>query len=252
MFAAQGPMALPSSFTPASLTGLIAWFKADVGITLNGSQVSAWADQSGNGNNVTQPTTGNQPFFQATGFNGKQTVYFSTATTSVMASGGDAVALINGTPASCFMVGKPVAADCSSFGNAVGFNGNGHAGATTDGLPSGISFLERVSTGATVGGQRNSATESVITVTDSTNIRIGNICDGANNTVYLNNVAGTPVADTNNFTSPGTLILGSVTFDGHTAQWWGGAISEIVLTNTALSSGDRTSLDNYFKAKWGL
>jgi len=26
----------------------------------------------------------------------------------------------------------------------------------------------------------------------------------------------------------------------------------VVITNTALSSGDRLSLDNYFKTKWGL
>jgi hypothetical protein len=36
------------------------------------------------------------------------------------------------------------------------------------------------------------------------------------------------------------------------ADYFDGYISEVVITNTALSSGDRLSLDNYFKAKWGL
>ena len=42
------------TFTPASLPGLILWLRGDMGITLAGAKVSAWADQSGNGNDFTQ------------------------------------------------------------------------------------------------------------------------------------------------------------------------------------------------------
>lgn len=41
-------------FTPASLSGLILWLRADMGITLAGAKVSAWADQSGNANDFAQ------------------------------------------------------------------------------------------------------------------------------------------------------------------------------------------------------
>jgi len=44
-------------FSPADLTGLSLWLKADAGITLSGSDVTAWADQSGNGNNGTATDT---------------------------------------------------------------------------------------------------------------------------------------------------------------------------------------------------
>jgi len=40
-------------FSPTDLTNLSLWLKADAGITLSGSNVTAWADQSGNGNNAT-------------------------------------------------------------------------------------------------------------------------------------------------------------------------------------------------------
>lgn len=46
--------------------GLRMWLRADVGITL-ATGVSAWADQSGNGNNVVQGTAGNQPAYVASG-----------------------------------------------------------------------------------------------------------------------------------------------------------------------------------------
>ena len=42
-----------SAFSPTNLTGLSLWLKADAGITLSGSDITSWADQSGNGNNAT-------------------------------------------------------------------------------------------------------------------------------------------------------------------------------------------------------
>jgi len=45
-----GGAAIPQS-------GLSLWLKADAGVTLSGSNVTAWADQSGNGNNATAVDT---------------------------------------------------------------------------------------------------------------------------------------------------------------------------------------------------
>lgn len=47
-------------------TSLVAWFRMGVGITESGGFASAWADQSGNGNNLVQATGTNQPAY-ATG-----------------------------------------------------------------------------------------------------------------------------------------------------------------------------------------
>lgn len=55
--------------TPKTILGasLLQWVRADLGIELNGSNVSAWADQSGNGHHYAQGTAGNQPPYEATG-----------------------------------------------------------------------------------------------------------------------------------------------------------------------------------------
>ncbi len=69
-------------FTPASLPGLILWLRADLGITLAGSKVSAWADQSGNGNDFTQAVDARRPTFTASDANfNNQAVVTGSATT---------------------------------------------------------------------------------------------------------------------------------------------------------------------------
>jgi hypothetical protein len=61
---------------PIPTAGLQLWLKADAGVTLNGSTVSIWADQSGNGNDAIQPDLRRQPFLVRDGLNGKPTIRF--------------------------------------------------------------------------------------------------------------------------------------------------------------------------------
>ena len=46
---------------PGAAVGLSLWLKADAGITLSGTDVTSWVDQSGNNHNFAQGTTANQP-----------------------------------------------------------------------------------------------------------------------------------------------------------------------------------------------
>lgn len=61
------------TFDPRSIPGLAMWLDASAAssLTLNGSGVSQWADLSGNGRNVSQPTAVNQPTYSATAANGR-------------------------------------------------------------------------------------------------------------------------------------------------------------------------------------
>jgi hypothetical protein len=65
-------------FQPSSVPGLVLWLRGDLGISLNGSTVSAWADQSGNGNNATQSTGSSQPVL-TTSIGGQQCVSFNAS-----------------------------------------------------------------------------------------------------------------------------------------------------------------------------
>lgn len=50
-----GGVAPTAPFSPADIAGLSLWLKADAGVTTSGGFVTAWADQSGNGNNCSSP-----------------------------------------------------------------------------------------------------------------------------------------------------------------------------------------------------
>lgn len=66
-----------ASFLPSSLGGLVLWLKADAGVTLAGSDVTAWADQSGNGFVFTKDIQ-NEPAYLSSFVNGKPAIEFTT------------------------------------------------------------------------------------------------------------------------------------------------------------------------------
>tara|TARA_R110000782_G_scaffold257564_1_gene346856 strand:+ start:1795 stop:2475 length:681 start_codon:yes stop_codon:yes gene_type:complete len=75
--------ALGSSWQPSDETNLEAWYKNQTGITLNGSDVSAWADSSSNSFDMLQATASNQP-----AFNGGD-IDFTAADTNFLQSASD-------------------------------------------------------------------------------------------------------------------------------------------------------------------
>jgi hypothetical protein len=57
-----------AGFQPPQLSGNVLWLRADLGITLDGSnKVSAWADQSGLGHDVSQSTSTKRPPYSSSG-----------------------------------------------------------------------------------------------------------------------------------------------------------------------------------------
>ncbi len=78
-------------FLPTAIANIEAWYRADLGITLNGSNVAGWADQTGTdaNKNLAQSTAARQPAYNAVdaGYNGKPTVQFTKASVHYMFSG---------------------------------------------------------------------------------------------------------------------------------------------------------------------
>lgn len=75
-----GIIGVADEFTKDTVANLVAWFRADKGVTLNGSNVSAWANQAdgGSGYDLAQTVAERQPIFTASEseFNNQSVIYF--------------------------------------------------------------------------------------------------------------------------------------------------------------------------------
>ena len=79
------PYRFGAGFSPADVSGLILWLDASEGITKDGSNlVSAWADQSGSGNNLS--AGGNKPTWTDSELNGLPAVVFGSDTSLAKAT----------------------------------------------------------------------------------------------------------------------------------------------------------------------
>lgn len=234
--AAPGP-----GWTPAQLAGLIGWWMADVGVTQAAGAVSAWADQSGAGHNVTQ-SGAPKPVYNATSFNNKQGITFSS---TYLQSG---TYVQGGTnKMSCFAAAKKI----TTIGtNDVWVSYSGPPSANFYDNVGSAGLLTNTGTGNAVGGYRVSQLDDQAIVL-GTSYRVGSIFDGTNHTAYINNVAsGSPVASSGNFISPGLLMLGAGLVSGAPAGGSNICLAEIIVTNTAVSATDRNNIETYLFNKW--
>tara|TARA_R100001443_G_scaffold38135_2_gene51662 strand:+ start:2336 stop:3475 length:1140 start_codon:yes stop_codon:yes gene_type:complete len=124
----------PVSHYPSDFSDLVIWLKADSGATFDiaTKQVSAWADQSGNGNSVSQATKVNQPLrYGYDGANDKTYISFDGQTDYFTS---DSVCPLTATDYTIFVVAKQNVASATHFSIfdyagggdeiSVGFNDN--------------------------------------------------------------------------------------------------------------------------------
>jgi hypothetical protein len=248
-----------SSWSPVDLgAALRLWLKADVGITLNGSDVAAWADQSGNGFNLVQATAAQQPAYNATGFNGRPTVDFVESDTNNLQSAHN-VAFSLGTASSWFIVGQ-MHPETGIYGRLIVYVEATQAdtGSSSDyDYFTNVAAILRDNTNNSISGYFSAVQKGIKALSPATNARFGSVWDGTNHTPYVNNAAGTSVAAATLLGASGNIRVGaslgySLGIQTAAGAAWDGVISEIVVTNTALSEPDLLLLDDYFKAKWGL
>ena len=66
------------AYVPTDLAGLTLWLRGDLGVTLTGSDLATWADQSGHGNHFAS-VAGHRPTVAAAAVNGHDAIAFSAA-----------------------------------------------------------------------------------------------------------------------------------------------------------------------------
>jgi|14_taG_2_1085336.scaffolds.fasta_scaffold05255_4 hypothetical protein len=219
------------SFELTNLSGLKLWLKYDTGITLNGSNVSSWADQSGESNDAAQSSSGRQPNY-ASGditFDGADDRFDLTAQVSLSSF-------------SAFMVINPDAeASMGVFGSAANQCVRVHQGGDVD----------RV----TVKGVAGDSDQLNLTQDlPRTNFLLSVTRNGSGSTdnvrVFINT---TDVTDTTRDSMiPAPLTVNTVGSCSGAFLPFDGTINEVAIYNTLLTSDEISAVQNNIMSRNGL
>jgi hypothetical protein len=243
-----------AAFSPANVSGLKVWLDAGVGlfdattggsaVTTDGSSVARWEDQSGNGNHVTQATSGQRPELKTNIQNGRDVVRFtatgSGATDDFLRASST---VISGTTArTIFMVVK---ATTTGQNGIVGFGGGSGTGQTFDITPEiRVRMVGRQDFNLSMG----TTAFRILTIGCPSSALFPDVYG------YLDGVAmsGTPTSPTaavNTTTTVGFTV-------GRSAQGGlghvGGDYCEILAYDENLSTANRESVERYLADKWGV
>ncbi|HEY3819494.1 MAG TPA: hypothetical protein VGL81_20130 [Polyangiaceae bacterium] len=228
-------------FVPTDLGGCVLWLRGDLGVTLNGTTVSAWADQSPSNDankNLGQSTAGKQPTVSQ--LSGMRALGLSSASTTFMTSGLWASVLLQ--PSTWLFVG-----DNTNGGAAAQYlmdgDDTGHGQAVTY-VPS--TTTETIfAAGGSFSATKSWATASAF---------LGE-WNGASSKIYFNNFTTAAASGTVNGGASGGQ--GSMTFGMHSNAFgggnnWDGAVAEIIAFNRILLPSEKSRLRNYINGRYAL
>lgn len=218
LYTALGAVA---TFTPASLSGLAAWYDASqiAGVS-DGAALSQWNDLSGNARHLRQTTAANQPLYKSAIQNGKGVVRFD-GTNDFMS-----VAVAIAKPFTVFVVGRAsrgIAANETFFGggNSVACKG------TTNGRYE------------TFGGPPTWASAAVGTKVNTFVVMSG-VFDDATSLVRVNGV------ETRDTLATGSAV--SAVYAGASngnADYLNGDIAELIIYNRHLTAAEILQVEGY-------
>ncbi len=222
-----GGAPVAAAWTPASIPNLVAWYKADAGVTdAGGGAVSLWADQSGAGNDVAQGTGTFRPITGTRTINGLNVIDFDGSNDFL-----GRATYTQGTlsqPITLLAVHAPDATTDMVILDGFGAANRDHLAIASAKNRYYAGTVRDVGTAAT-------GTQQWVC-----------IFNGASSQLWIN---GTSISTLN----PGTDTMIGLSMGIFNGAFGGynGTMAEIVVANGSLSAGDRTAWNTYC-ARWGL
>jgi len=229
------------------------WVKADAGTssTVNATAISSWNDQSGNGNNLTQSTTNQQPLYSSNIINGFPAIQFdNVSTTNDKMVGPDSPTLDNTSGYTFFMVSRPQNVD-----GAARVIVSKRTTVAVD--QSFMQFYYTSNNFYTDIQTNNDRYASTSTFAANNNYLIDQLYDG---TLAAASRCKTYIAGTLDKTSTETnasvpdnaspIVVGST--DATDPRPFGGYIAEIIIYRKACIDPERIIVDNYLSSKYNI
>ena len=233
----------------------VLWLKADAGTSssTNSTAISFWNDQSGNGLNVTQTVSAQQPSFATNILNGFPAIQFDNVNAANLNDkmlGPDSPLLDNTSGYSFFMVTRPQTVDNNARVIV--------SKRTTVAVDQ--SFMQFFFTGGTFYTDiqtNNNRYNTAATFASNTNYIIDQFFDGTQALAsrcrtYISGSLDITSSETNTLVpdNPSPLVLGST--DATDPRPYGGYIAETIIYRAALNDASRIIVDNYLSAKYNI
>lgn len=238
----QTGRAAAAPFAPTDIAGLALWLKADAGTfqssggsaaTSDADPVGEWQDQSGNARHLTQATGSVKPTLRLAVQNGLPVIRFDGTDDFL-----EIPDFLTGfTAAEIFVVVKAdadPAADAGTSGLWLLGTGNTHYPWTNG------TIFDSFGSGA------QQATDNPATTLAQFNVYNVSSASGA----WTNRLNGAEIftTGTNTVSFPSGPRLG---ISAASAHWFDGDVGELVLYDSVLSAGNRSSVLAYLQARWG-
>jgi hypothetical protein len=249
LLAASGKAAAAAAFSPSDISGLNLWLKADgvlytdsartTLVTADGDPIGSASDSSGNNYHYSQATSGSRPTYKTSIVNGQPVFRFDGSADYF--DGPDHVsALTSGTFFCVVKLDADPPAYLQTGGFRYGSGGQCHFPYEDGNIYEGFGSNNRPN----IGDPTTSLSSAfcVYGVTSATNDWV----------IYLNNSSIYSTGTNTVAWSDAPFVGGSANPGNSTPSFYlDGDIAEIVIYNSVISSGDRTSLHSYFTTKYG-
>ena len=218
----------------------VLWLDANRGLTVSGTSVTAWADQSGNGFNATPPSVAARPARVASSINGYPSIDFDGTNDEFWVNDNAALDLT-----SWHFFAVPMI-DLQKNYNALWVKGDDSfenyewIGFSDASLHAPIKFTDASRTFPNTTTAQLTATANVFEYSFSS--AVGRDIYRNNNSIYTDNENKTPA--TNNF----SLYIGNE--KATTGRFLDGDLAEVIIYNSPLNSAQRIIVNNYLAAKY--
>ena len=238
-----------TTFTPGSLPNLKAWWRADLGVTSSGGLVSAWADQSGNSNNLSVFNASYKPSISSTGFNSNYYGISFTGTANSNVGTGLSGTVTFPSTATFSLAVALTWSPANNFERMSTWTdtANGNNDYNTAGNFA-FSLNSDTNNPTTDQAYANSVQLAPLSFPTGTACTLMIVSDGSNLKIYLNNSSSASTAYS-------TALTANQYFNLATScggAGFNGVIAEEIFTASALSSTDRTNLQSYFHTRYGI
>jgi len=225
--------------SPLDVTGCLLWLRADLGVTKVDNKVSSWKD-SALGSDASQSSDDLKPLYVENQINDLPVIRFG-GTDDYMSG----VLVYNAKPLHMFQIYKRITLVAGADGLTIVNTSDGdtnQSGAVLN-FNSSTTQIDTYHAGYKSQLTSPGLANGVVALVESK-------FDGVNNTLYVNGVAKTPVADTGTFNST-NYYIGCRYFGGTVkAGYLNADIAEILIYDSALSDPDRLTVETYLNGKY--